>query len=250
MPPKAILLLDNCSAHSPIEELRSDDGNIFCMLLSPNVTAAIQPMDQNPIKVTKLSYRNQLLASIVAQEGLSIHELLQKHDLRHAILLLKLAWDECTQSVLQKAWHKLLNWDNHQYDDEDDIPLSVLFPPDPFYNRIFEETQQLLTRLAPDCTLSAEEINAWNADSLDENETDTGTGQDEDNVSEAPEFVPYNDAICAVNTLIKWNEYNTNFSNKHISQLLELRSDIVKSHSERRLHQNKVTDYFTVTNTI
>lgn len=230
--------------------MRSDDGNIFCMLLPPNVTAAIQPMDQNPIRVTKLSYRNQLLASVVAQDGLSVHELLQKHDLRQSFLLLKLAWDECPQSVLQKAWQKLLTWDDHQYDDEDDIPLSVLFPKDPVYNRIFEDTQQLLATLATNCNLSVEEITAWNADELDDNDTDTGTNEDMDYISEASEFVPYHDALCAVNTLIKWNEYNTDFTDKHISQLLELRSDIVKSHTGKKLHQNKVTDYFAAQNTI
>jgi DDE superfamily endonuclease len=38
--PKALLLLDNCSAHhSGGEELKSDDGLIFCYFLPPNVTS-------------------------------------------------------------------------------------------------------------------------------------------------------------------------------------------------------------------
>lgn len=106
-------------------------------------------------------------------------------------MLLKLAWDECPQSVLQKVWNNLLNLDNHQYDLEEDIIISVLFPP----VHIFEETQELLTTLAPDFTPSVEAMIVWNADSLDENETDTGTSEDNDNVSEAPEFVPYNGTL-------------------------------------------------------
>lgn len=54
LPPKAILLLDNCSAHAPIESLCTEAKDIIAMLLPPNVTAVVQPMDQNPIKITKL----------------------------------------------------------------------------------------------------------------------------------------------------------------------------------------------------
>lgn len=107
MPPKAILLLDNCSAHSPRDPLVSDDGNIVVMMLPPNVTAVIQPMDQNPIKITKLKYRYMLLASVVSQEDESVHDALKNHSIKDAILYLKTAWDELPQTVLQKAWTKI-----------------------------------------------------------------------------------------------------------------------------------------------
>lgn len=55
LPPKALLLLNNCPGHSSAEELRSDDGNIFAMFLPPNTTALIQPMDQNVIQSIKLN---------------------------------------------------------------------------------------------------------------------------------------------------------------------------------------------------
>ncbi|GBM47316.1 Jerky [Araneus ventricosus] len=48
---KAILLLDNCKAHPPVDELVS--GNIVATLLPPNVTSLIQPMDQG-VKNTTL----------------------------------------------------------------------------------------------------------------------------------------------------------------------------------------------------
>lgn len=38
--------------------LQSDDGNIIAYFLPPNVIAAVQPMDQNLIKLTKLIYRS------------------------------------------------------------------------------------------------------------------------------------------------------------------------------------------------
>ncbi|XP_011194980.3 jerky protein homolog-like [Zeugodacus cucurbitae] len=41
LPPKALLLIDNCSAHAPIEHPQSKDGNIVAYFLPPNVTAAV-----------------------------------------------------------------------------------------------------------------------------------------------------------------------------------------------------------------
>ncbi|XP_053989837.1 jerky protein homolog-like, partial [Hylaeus volcanicus] len=66
LPKQAILLVDNCTAHgSSIEPLQSDDQQIICYFLPPNVTAILQPMDQGPIKITKLKYRNLLLCKII-----------------------------------------------------------------------------------------------------------------------------------------------------------------------------------------
>lgn len=253
LPPKAIILLDNCSAHAPIDSLCSEDGNIIAMLLPPNVTAVIQPMDQNPIKITKLKYRNKLLAGIVAQEGVSIHDMLKNHSIRDAILLLKLAWDELPQSVLQKSWSKLLNWDDEEYDGEDDVPLTELFSSTDIYSDTIQETQHLLARLAIDCEVSTDEIEEWNADEVDENAMDTDMEDEvsaEDDVNEDIQnpAVRYTDALNAVNTLIKWNEHHKNLTNKHMSNLLELRSDIVKNHLANEPKQTVLTNFFSNSN--
>lgn len=84
--------------------LKSDDGNIVAMLLPPNVTAVLQPMDQNPIRLVKLGYRNKLLCNIVAQENVPVENILKAHSIRDAILLLKSVWDELPQAVLIKAF--------------------------------------------------------------------------------------------------------------------------------------------------
>ena len=44
--PKAVLLLDNCSAHLDEEELISADGKVIVKFLPPNVISLIQPIDQ------------------------------------------------------------------------------------------------------------------------------------------------------------------------------------------------------------
>ena len=92
MPPKALLLIDNCSAHAPIDKLQSEDGNIIAYFLPPNVTAAVQPMDQNPILLTKLFYRKMLLYQLIGDGG-DIDKLLKRHLIPNAIILLKQAWD-------------------------------------------------------------------------------------------------------------------------------------------------------------
>lgn len=148
LPPKAILLLDNCSAHSSKDPLCSDDGLIVAMMLPPNVTAVIQPMDQNPIKVFKLRYRIMPLSMVIGQADVGIHELLSKHSIKDAILLMKTAWDEVSQTVLQNAWSKIFKWDENEYDEEDDIPLSELVPSKSTYDELIDETQELISQLA------------------------------------------------------------------------------------------------------
>lgn len=86
------MLIDNCSAHGNIETLKTEDGKIQAMFIPPNATAAIQPMDQNPIKIAKAKYRNELLVTLIAEEG-NIHQMLQKHSINDAIHLLKTSWD-------------------------------------------------------------------------------------------------------------------------------------------------------------
>ena len=56
--PKAVLLLNNCSAHPGEEELISADSKVFARFLPPNVTSLIQPMDLVSIK---RRYRRKIL---------------------------------------------------------------------------------------------------------------------------------------------------------------------------------------------
>ena len=50
LPTKAVLLLDNASAHGCEEELKSSDRLISVIFFPPNTTAILQPLDQNVIK--------------------------------------------------------------------------------------------------------------------------------------------------------------------------------------------------------
>ncbi|XP_039954172.1 jerky protein homolog-like [Bactrocera tryoni] len=90
LPNKALLLIDNAPSHPPENKLRSDDELITAMFMPPNVTPLIQPMDQNAIRLTKLFYRNSLLASIVAT-GTDVIEALRKLTLSYWLFRFSLA---------------------------------------------------------------------------------------------------------------------------------------------------------------
>ncbi|XP_039964089.1 jerky protein homolog-like isoform X1 [Bactrocera tryoni] len=66
LPIKALRLIDNAPSHPNEAQLATEDGQILAMFMPPNVTPLIQPMDQNAIKITKLHYRDSLLASLAA----------------------------------------------------------------------------------------------------------------------------------------------------------------------------------------
>lgn len=51
-------------------------------------------MDQNIIKLTKLYYRNSLLASIVANENIGVGEALKTLTVKDAIVNLVSAWSQ------------------------------------------------------------------------------------------------------------------------------------------------------------
>lgn len=186
-----------------------------------------------------------LLSNIIAQD-ISVHEALKKQSIREAILFLKSAWDELSERVIEQSWTKILNWDDKEYDEDDNMPLSELASSTEYYDNAIQETEQLLSKLAADRTLSVEEIENWNADNVDENEKDSDSenvSDDETTTDTAP--VSYNEAITAVNTLIKWNERNTEYADRHMANLLHLRSDIVKKQMLKPPKQVAITDYFT-----
>ncbi|XP_036317377.1 jerky protein homolog-like, partial [Rhagoletis pomonella] len=168
LPPKAILLIDNCSAHAPIEKLQSDDGNIIAFFFPPNVTATLQPMDQNPIKLTKLNYRSMLLSQLIAEGG-DLKVRLKSFSIRNAIMLLKQAWYDVQERVIKKSWSKLNNWDSDQYEsDDDDVPLAQLLQKDQDCNGALQAAQALLTEIEPTNNISIPEIEIWNNDVLDD----------------------------------------------------------------------------------
>lgn len=125
LPVKALLLIDNAPSHPPESQLISDDGSICAMFLPPNVTSLIQPMDQNVFKITKLYYRNSLLA-LMAGKQTELLDSIKMLTIKDAINLLDSAWSRISQQILNKCWKNILNLVSEQDDPDDNIPLSVL----------------------------------------------------------------------------------------------------------------------------
>jgi len=60
------LFIDNAPCHPSENELR--DGEMYVKCLPPNVTALIQPMDQDMIETTKRFYRKKLIMFLLEQQ--------------------------------------------------------------------------------------------------------------------------------------------------------------------------------------
>ena len=86
---KVILILDNCRAHPPAQELVS--GNIFAVFLPPNVTSLIQPMDQGIIANIKHIYKAAFLRKLVNAD-MDVPTFQRSFDLRDAVYSVALAW--------------------------------------------------------------------------------------------------------------------------------------------------------------
>jgi hypothetical protein len=69
LPAEALLILDNASGHLSGEQLKSRDGLIEVMFLSPNCTLILQPMDENVMQFVKSRHKKSLLCSVISQNN-------------------------------------------------------------------------------------------------------------------------------------------------------------------------------------
>ncbi|XP_062558218.1 jerky protein homolog-like [Armigeres subalbatus] len=124
--PKAVLLLDNCSAHHFEDELVSEDGLIFVVFLPPNVTPLIQPMDQHVIQTIKSRYREKLHSENIFGGGDAAQHLKQVN-LKDVAFWLQESWMEVSQNVIQRSWKNIGVMVGTKLMHEDDVPLATLF---------------------------------------------------------------------------------------------------------------------------
>ena len=68
--PKAIQLLDNCSAHPEEAELVSEDGQIVTYFLPANMTSLIQPMDQGVLQALKMKYKIKVIRRLNTEDDI------------------------------------------------------------------------------------------------------------------------------------------------------------------------------------
>lgn len=106
---KALLLVENCSAHP--QELKTRDGSVTCMFLPPNTTSLIQSMNQGVLQAMKNCYKRKLLQKMICSEDLdptqNIKEIVKQHTGKDALYMLPDASEKrCADSIF-KAYSKL-----------------------------------------------------------------------------------------------------------------------------------------------
>ncbi len=153
--PKALLLLDNCSAHPDEDELVSSDGKIEAVFLPPNVTSLIQPMDQGVHESIKRRYRRKLLEELLFKndEGVSVIDFLTI-DMLKVINLIASSWDEISSATLQLSWRKILSSSTSSEDTGSDDTASDASDED-----VLHDCSSLLHELGVEMTRN--EVQEW-----------------------------------------------------------------------------------------
>ncbi|XP_055622899.1 jerky protein homolog-like [Toxorhynchites rutilus septentrionalis] len=156
--PKALLVLDNCTAHyTGGDNLISDDELIKLIYLPPNVTSQCQPMDQSVINAIKTRYKRKLMLKLVLEnEELKFENRLKKISLMQSIDWLSAAWDEISPSTIENSWKKLLDqfpgyaWSSDTPDEFQDDTRALVVAIDTLTNT----------------TTTDEDINLWLKDQV------------------------------------------------------------------------------------
>ncbi|GBM87517.1 hypothetical protein AVEN_200686-1 [Araneus ventricosus] len=106
-----LLLLNNCPDHSSTEELCTDDGEISAMFLPLNMTALIQPMDQNDIQNIKLGRRKLLLTNILNDlvHNEKLEKTLKNVNLKDVVFSLANCWASVSTLLSNKTWKNFLS---------------------------------------------------------------------------------------------------------------------------------------------
>ena len=105
---KAILFLDNCSAHPEAENLISNDGKYTARFFRPNVTALIQPMDQGVMESMKRIYHKILLRDLLSETSNKMIPFIIELTMLDVINRISIAWDQVASDTIRKSWGKLI----------------------------------------------------------------------------------------------------------------------------------------------
>ncbi|KAF0712292.1 jerky protein-like, partial [Aphis craccivora] len=183
-PPKALLLLDNCPGHPSAEELRSDDGNIFSLLV--NVLA-------DPV------------------HGENLVDALKAIHLKDAVFSLANCWKLVPPMLIKKSWKHLLPFQAENEIDEvveiNDIQLSTLI------NQIQESsTNKMSDSQAQEWACRGADEDLANHEILTDDQI-LQIAAKEDDIDDEDESgsistskVSPSEAVNALNTVLQWAE--------------------------------------------
>jgi hypothetical protein len=229
LPAKAILSLDNATAHCDKESLTTEDGNFTVHFFPPNTTALLQPLDQHIIKSVKTGYRKKLLLKLASMNGDDVGEKLKKINMKDVVYGLTESWNETKSSVIKNGF-------KHLFQSTDDITLNL--PPDHFDEDDHLSIAALYRQVLCETRMTDEQIQDWAAgfnensrslisddDIVDNINTEDATG---DNMNLTSDKIPLPEVIKGLNTVIDWAE-----SNLELGEILFLRNI-----RERALQEN------------
>jgi len=107
---KVLLLLDNAPSHTSKSLGNLSNKNCRVIMLSPNVTSLLQPMDQGVIEKVKRLYRKNLLKRMLLEDinEQSVLSFLKDFTLKDCCYLINQAWECITESNVYRAWRKIM----------------------------------------------------------------------------------------------------------------------------------------------
>ena len=106
---KIALLVDNCSAHGDVEELKC----IEVVKLPPNTTSQIQPCDMGIIRTLKAYCRHELRARIIDaiengcnDSSINANTIAKRLSVLDALHILAGSWNKVTKEAICNCWKK------------------------------------------------------------------------------------------------------------------------------------------------
>ncbi|BFZ00329.1 hypothetical protein BsWGS_03368 [Bradybaena similaris] len=255
---KAVLLLDNCRAHPSTNDLISECGQIFTILLPPNSTSLIQPMDQGIIQNMKCHYRGGLLRKLVSKA--SVELFLSDYNIKNAIDNIAFAWRQVQPSTLQKAWRKLwpmVMFLNDSSDEDSFDGFQQVTKP-------HAQIMQLLVHAPSISTCNEQDIEQWVK--VDDNVEVAHTVDDEEILSSILEStyklpeeeseeeqdavggdeysqVSWSDADKCMQTMIQFAERCPSYTAQEILQLYAVQNTFITKR-EARIKQRDIRSFF------
>ena len=250
--PRAVLILDNCSAHPSEDQLVSADGKIMAKFLPPNVTSLIQPMDQGVLESLKRRYRRKILEELVLQDadGVSILDYLKSINMLRVTTVIAACWDEIPEKTLRLSWRKILPEGPAPLppttDAEEPTQLSV-----EAFASMFQEIGHSLTDdevgdwLVSDANdmgykhLSDDEI----VSSMIQEQEATPDSESDDATSETSS-VSHSSAVKMFDGCLQWLQEQEESSLYNIQVIKELR-ELAARKRMSTIKQKKISDFFT-----
>ena len=115
---KLALVMDNCTAHHNIENLKS--ATLY--FLPPNITSCLQPMDQRVIRSMKCKYRSRIIQKII--RAIDNGKQIPSFFVFETVKILVLSWSEVSETTIINCFRKASFKEGMR--DEDDGPFSAL----------------------------------------------------------------------------------------------------------------------------